>query len=93
MIIFEDKGFQTNSLFPNEDWTGKAKYVVDDNSELARKIIQLYPNYDFVVENGILVDVIEVECAETEETEQPVSEIEQLRADIDYIAIMTGVEL
>ena len=30
---------------------------------------------------------------ETEETECPPSEIEQLRADIDYIAIMTGVEL
>lgn len=27
------------------------------------------------------------------EPEQPVSETEQLRADIDYIAIMTGVEL
>ena len=27
------------------------------------------------------------------EPEQPVSEIEQLRADVDYIAIMAGVEL
>ena len=27
------------------------------------------------------------------EPEPPVSEIEQLRADIDYISIMTGVEL
>lgn len=27
------------------------------------------------------------------EPEEPVSEVEQLRADIDYIAIMTGVEL
>ncbi len=30
---------------------------------------------------------------EAEEPEQPVSETEQLRADVDYIAIMTGVEL
>lgn len=30
---------------------------------------------------------------EVEETEQPVSEIEQLRADIDYIALMKGVDL
>ena len=30
---------------------------------------------------------------EIEEPEEPVSEIEQLRADIDYISIMTGVEL
>jgi len=30
---------------------------------------------------------------EAEEPEAPVSETEQLRADIDYIAVMTGVEL
>ena len=29
----------------------------------------------------------------TEKAQLPVSEVEQLRADIDYIAIMTGVEL
>ena len=27
------------------------------------------------------------------ETEEPISETDQLRADIDYIAVMTGVEL
>ena len=30
---------------------------------------------------------------EVEPTEEPINEIEQLRADIDYIAIMAGVEL
>ena len=30
---------------------------------------------------------------EAEEPEQPISETEQLRADVDYIAVMTGVEL
>ena len=30
---------------------------------------------------------------EIEEKEQPISEVEQLRADVDFIAIMTGVEL
>ena len=30
---------------------------------------------------------------EAEEPEKPVSEVEQLRADVDYIAVMTGVEL
>ena len=29
----------------------------------------------------------------TEEIEQPLTELEKLRADIDFIAIMTGVEL
>lgn len=30
---------------------------------------------------------------EEEPTPQPISEVEQLRADVDYIAVMTGVEL
>ena len=30
---------------------------------------------------------------EVEEPEQPISEMEQLRADVDYIAVMTGIEL
>lgn len=30
---------------------------------------------------------------EVEEPELPISEVEQLRADIDYVAVMTGVEL
>ena len=30
---------------------------------------------------------------EVEEPEQPVSEVEQLRADVDYIAVMMGVDL
>ena len=30
---------------------------------------------------------------EVEEVEQPISELEQLRADIDYIALMKGVDL
>lgn len=34
---------------------------------------------------GIIPDV--------EEPEQPISEIEKVRADIDYIAVMMGVEL
>ena len=33
------------------------------------------------------------EIPEVEPTEQPISEVEQLRADVDYIAVMTGVEL
>ena len=30
---------------------------------------------------------------EVEEAERPITETEQLRADVDFIAIMTGVEL
>ncbi|WP_324824978.1 hypothetical protein [Sinanaerobacter sp. ZZT-01] len=61
MIVLSNKGFETHSMHPNEDWTGKALYVVEDESDLANKIQRLYPHYDFVVENGQLVDVIEIE--------------------------------
>ncbi len=33
------------------------------------------------------------EILEIEQPPQPISDIEQLRADVDYIAVMTGVEL
>ncbi len=61
MIIFKDKGFQTRSDKPNEDWTGEALYVIADGTELANKIQRLYPHYDFVLEDGGLVDVVETE--------------------------------
>ena len=43
MIIYENKGYETRSDMPNTDWTGNAKYVVPDGSELALKIEGLYP--------------------------------------------------
>lgn len=57
MIIYENKGVETRSDKPNEDWTGEALYVVPDGSELAQKIIQNYPYYDFVVQDGRLTDI------------------------------------
>ena len=46
-------------------------------------------------ENGTLVltNVPEPEVADEPETEAEPTELEQLRADIDFLAIMTGVEL
>ena len=34
--------------------------MVDDGTELAEKIEKLYPRFDFVVEDGKLVDVVEI---------------------------------
>ncbi|MCL2634969.1 MAG: hypothetical protein FWD34_10735 [Oscillospiraceae bacterium] len=65
MIIFDDLSLQTRSDVPNSDWTGGlAKYVVDDNSDLARKIFS-FPAFEPVEdENGNLIDVIPVEISE-----------------------------
>ena len=62
MILYADKSFITNSEHPNDDWTGHADWVIPDGSELAKKIKQLYPNFEFVFDNdGQPVDVTETE--------------------------------
>ena len=62
MILYADKSFITNSEHPNDDWVGNADWLIPDGSELAEKIIRLYPNFEFVFdENGEPVDVTETE--------------------------------
>ena len=64
MVLYSDKQFITNSEHPNEDWIGNADWVIPDGSELAEKIIRLYPNFEFVFDdNGQPVDVTETEPA------------------------------
>ena len=64
MILYKDKRFVTRSDAPNTDFMGDADYVVPDGSELAEKIIQLYPNFEFVFDdNGQPIDVTETEPA------------------------------
>lgn len=64
MIVYKDKHFITNSDHPEDDWIGNADWVIPDDSELAEKIIGLYPNFEFVFdENGEPVDVTETEPA------------------------------
>ena len=64
MIVYQDKRFATRSDAPDTDFMGDADFVVPDDSELAEKIIRLYPNFEFVFDdNGRPVDVIETEPA------------------------------
>jgi len=90
MIINKlDKSLQTREDKPNENWTdNKDVYVVDDNSELAQRIINAYPYYDFVVEDGELVDIIELEKPPQPEPEPTEIELlqqenQQIRSDLD----------
>lgn len=56
------KQFQTRCDKQVENWTNDTNvYVVDDNSPLAIKIIKLYPYFNFMLENGELIDIIETE--------------------------------
>lgn len=83
MVVFENKLFIVKSEFPNTDFTdGDALYVVDDNSELAVKIRDNVPYYDFVVDNnGNLVDVTPTERP------APVEPIEPLTVDDLSVAV------
>ena len=64
MVLYKDKRFVTRSDAPDTDFMGDADFVVPDDSELAEKIIRLYPNFEFVFDdNDRPVDVIETEPA------------------------------
>ena len=64
MIVYKNKQFTQIGLYPDTDWVGNADWVIPDDSELAEKIIRLYPNFEFVFgDNGQPVDVTETEPA------------------------------
>lgn len=87
MIIFKiNKGFEQRSDKPNENWTDEDCYIVEDGTELANKIIQAYPFYNFITdENDNLIDieVLEKPIVEPEPTlAEEVEELKQLVADL-----------
>lgn len=80
-----DKGFQTRSDMPNSNWLNDDNYIViPDGSELANKIMQLFPRYDFVLDKkGNLVDVVEIPKTEEEINQEKVEEIDKELESID----------
>ena len=87
---FDNGGHANQSTTPRNIPDGWA--VVPEDMEL--------PNFPFgTVEfeeiNGVMTVTkwIAGEIPEIPEEEKPITETEQLRADVDYIAAMTGVEL
>lgn len=68
MVVFRNKQFVKCEEFPDTDFTGNADWVLDDNdekdAELEAKIISLYPNFEFVLDDdGNISDVVEMEPA------------------------------
>ena len=65
MIVYKNKQFTQIGLYPDTDWIGNADWVIPDDSELAEKIIRLYPNFEFVFDDdGNIADVTATEPAE-----------------------------
>ena len=89
MIIYKNKRYIKCDLFPNSDWVGDADWVLNDeiDAELENKIIDLYPNFDFVLDStGNIVDVVETEPAPAPEysvsTEQRMTAMENAVEEI-----------
>ena len=87
------KKFFTCSDKKNENWLKDENfYVVDDNSELATKIINLYPFFDFIEKDGILIDVVEDTTAREKSLNKEnmfsrIYELKRKLSDTDYQAI------
>lgn len=79
-----NKSFQTRNDKPNTNWMGNEWYLVTDNTELANKIIMLYPRFDFVTdENGDLIDVVEIPKTEEELNQERIEEIKSELSNLD----------
>lgn len=62
MIIYKNKFFVKSEKYPDTDFAGDADWVIPDDSDLADKIIRLYPNFEFVFDDdGNISDVVGVE--------------------------------
>lgn len=98
MILYKDKSFMTNSAHLNDDWIGNADWVIPDGSELAEKIIWLYPNFDFVLgDDGKPVDVTETEpepAPPPAPTDHERLEIlESMFSEIGALSLLSGIKM
>ena len=98
MILFKNKGFTTNSDHPNDDWIGNADWVIPDDSELAEKIISLYPNFEFVLDDdGNISDVVETEPAPVPPApptdHERLEALESIFSEIGSLSLISGIKL
>lgn len=92
MIIFKDKHFITNSEQPDDDFVGNADYIIPDNTELAQKILDFYPNFDFVFDDdGNISDIVETEPQpEPEKPPEPPTNAELAAAIAELAEVICG---
>lgn len=86
MIVRANGGYEVNAFYPSSNWYPNEpdNYVIDETTEagttLANKIKEHYPNYDLVIEGGVLVDITPKE-SQTPVDPGPVKTPEQLRIE------------
>lgn len=91
MVLYKDKRFVTRSDVPDTDFMGDADFVVPDDSELAEKIIRLYPNFEFVIgDDGNIADVTATEPVPVEEIPVPPTNAELAAAIAELAEVICG---
>ena len=98
MIIFKDKSFLKIDLYPDTDWLGNADWVIPDGSELAKKIIAMHPNFEFVLDNdGNISDVVETEPAfippAPPTDHERLEALESLFSEIGSLSLLSGIKM
>lgn len=62
MVLYKNKQYITRSDAPDVDFIGNADYIISDGSELAKKILLLYPNFEIITDDGgNIVDVVKID--------------------------------
>lgn len=79
IINKKTKSILTRSDKPNENWTSEDCYIVDDKSELSKKILQNYPHIEYIIEDDEIIDVTILERPK-KETQKEITPIERLAA-------------
>ena len=74
-----------------ENWNGDGWIPVPP--ELEAKAVEYCPYCELVIKDGALVDIVPTERPPEPEPVVEPTETERLRADIDFLAAMTGVQL
>ena len=84
---------ESNGAHDNQGWTGN--FIPDGWAAVpdAMEVPGSFPFVDIEVENSVVTTMTAREVPEPETPDSKPSAIEQLRADVDFIALMTGVEL
>lgn len=92
MVIYKDKHFKTRSDCPDDDFVGNADYVIPDNTELAQKILDFYPNFDFVFDDdGNISDIVKTEPQpEPEKPPEPPTNAELAAAIAELAEVICG---
>ena len=80
-----NKAFQTRSDASNFNWLNSEDwYLIADNSPLARKVKQLFPRFDFVLDDdGNLIDVVEIPKTQEEINSERAEEIKNELIELD----------